>query len=91
MLRMATTAGRVVTRSATLQFQREQREQLDAVRGDQVVLLDPQTALQLWRIQTRLDGENFPYLEVIIPMGVYIRHFVRKQSDAVPQMVRELP
>ena len=79
----AKNARRQVSRA--LQLHRKRRQQLHAILGDQVVVLQAYAFAELGAIEPRLDRDHFAFFERVVPGGIDVGRFVRIRPMPCPR------
>src|SRR5262245_48203173 len=74
-----------------LQFKRPVGHELDAVFGDKEVLLESEARAEVVVVEAGLDSDKVALGQRIVPVGIQVRTFLWRESNAMTQMVIEDP
>jgi len=66
-------------------------EEIDAFLGDQVILLQADADAKFVVVEAGLHGKEVAFGKRIVPAGIEMRPLMRRQADAVAEMMVEDP
>jgi hypothetical protein len=58
-------------------------KKLDAARRNEIVLLESNAEAKLFVVESGLDGQEIAFRENVVPTGIEVRTFLRREPDAV--------
>src|SRR5437762_1898995 len=73
------------------EIRRKVQQPLDAGLRDEIRVLDADSGREFRAVLAGLGGEDFAFLEDVVPLGVQVRELVRLEPDAVTEMMWHSP
>ena len=61
------------------------------IRGDQVILFEAESGAQVLAIDSRLDRDDIPAGQGIVPLGIEPGNFMGIKTDAMAEVVKKRP